>query len=72
MNVGDTAQVIRDYWNESKFTLPVMMQEKAAVSTAFGVRAYPTNYLVGPDGKVRWRGVGFDEEVLRQHLGLAP
>jgi cytochrome c biogenesis protein CcmG/thiol:disulfide interchange protein DsbE len=70
MNVGDTAEVIRDYWSESGFTFPAMMQEKGEVSASFGVRAYPTNYLIGPDGKVIWRGVGFEEEVVRELLGL--
>jgi hypothetical protein len=32
------------------------------------VQAYPTNYLVGPDGKVLWRGVGFNEKALRDAL----
>ena len=70
MNVGDTAEVIRDYWSESGFIFPAMMQEKGEVSASFGVRAYPTNYLIGPDGKVIWRGVGFEEEVVRELLGL--
>jgi len=70
MNVGDTAKVIRDYWSESGFTFPAMMQDKGEVSTSFGVRAYPSNYLIGPDGRVIWRGVGFDEGEVRTLLGL--
>ena len=37
----------------------------------YGVQAYPTNYLIGPDGKVLWRSVGFDEEGLRAALAKA-
>ena len=70
MNVGDTAKVIRDYWSASGFTFPAMMQAKGEVSTSFGVRAYPSNYLIGPDGRVIWRGVGFDEGEVRKLLGL--
>lgn len=37
----------------------------------YGVQAYPTNYLVGPDGTVLWRSVGFDETGLREALAKA-
>ena len=39
-----------------------------ALGKAYGVKAYPTNYLVDPDGKIVWRGVGFDEPALRAAL----
>ena len=43
------------------------------MSTAFGVVAYPTNYLIGPDGKIVFRATGFDETALRAALEkLAP
>ena len=42
-----------------------------AVGNAYGVHAYPTNYLVGADGKILWRGLGFDEEALRKALQQA-
>ena len=45
--------------------------EKYAVGSAYGVQAYPTNYLIGPDGKVLWRGVGFNEEAIRKALADA-
>ena len=41
------------------------------VAKHYGVMAYPTNYLVGADGKVLWRAVGFDEEGLKAALKKA-
>jgi len=38
------------------------------VEKTYGVMAYPTNYVLGPDGKVVWRGVGFDEAAIRAAL----
>jgi hypothetical protein len=33
------------------------------------VQVYPTNYLVdAADGKILWRGVGFDEQGLKDAL----
>ena len=44
-----------------------------AVGRTYGVQAYPTNYLLDENGKIVWRGVGFDEQALRaaiDRLGL--
>lgn len=45
--------------------------DQYTVGKAYGVQAYPTNYLVGADGKILWRGVGFDENGLRAALEKA-
>ena len=42
-----------------------------AVGHAYGVKAYPTNLLVTPEGKVLWRVVGFSEIGLRRQLKKA-
>lgn len=41
------------------------------VAEKYGVMAYPTNYLVNAEGKVVWRGVGFDEAAMRKALEQA-
>jgi hypothetical protein len=42
-----------------------------AIGEAFGVSLYPTNYLIGPNGTVLWRGMGFNEKALREALAKA-
>ena len=74
VNNGDTVPRVQTYVQEGKFTFPIVMGGRGADYTlgkAYGVQAYPTNYLVGPDGKVLWRGVGFNEDALRQALAEA-
>jgi len=68
VNVSDSKQVIADYWGENGFTLRAIQQDVAEISEAFGVLAYPTNYVLGPDGRVVYRGVGFDEAAIRGAL----
>lgn len=68
VNFGDQAETIAAYFAKEKLSLTPARQEKGEVSEAFGVRTYPTTYLVGADGKVAWRAVGFDEESLRSAL----
>lgn len=70
----DDAATINKYAKENNFTFRIGMADKKAgggiydVADKYGVMAYPTNYLVAPDGKILWRSVGFDEEGLRKAL----
>ena len=59
VDLGDEKSVIEKYWKEKGFTMRAVRQHESAVSDAFLVQAYPTNYLIGPDGKVLWREVGW-------------
>ena len=70
VNIGDSPQLISDWWKSGRFTHLPVLQQGDSVSQAFGVSAYPTNYVIGPDGKVLWRGIGYDEAALRTALGL--
>ena len=70
VNIGDSPQVIAAWWQSGRFTQLPVMQEGDSVSRAFGVSAYPTNYVIGPDGRVQWRGIGYDEAALRKAFGL--
>ena len=57
--------------DEGKFTFKIVMGgegENYTVGKAYGVQAYPTNYLVDADGKIVWRSVGFDEQGLKDAL----
>lgn len=68
VNIGDEKEVIAKWWEEEGFTLRAVRQKQDEVSRAFGVQAYPTNYVLGPDGRVRYRGVGWDAAAVRRAL----
>jgi hypothetical protein len=74
LNGMDDKDTIQKYITENKFTFTIGMKEGAEkynVDEQFGVMAYPTNYLIGPDGKVLFRCVGFDEPGIRKALEKA-
>jgi hypothetical protein len=68
VNTGDDKDVIAGYWEDDGFTLQAVRQQGNDVSDAFGVKAYPTNYVVDGDGKVVYRGVGWNEDAVREAL----
>lgn len=65
MDLGDGAKVIKDYWAKSKFTFPAV-QAAPEVHKKFGVRVYPTNYVVDGNGKVLARFIGYDEAGIKK------
>lgn len=73
VNFGDSKETIAAYFSKEKLGLIPVRQQKDEVSRALGVRSYPSTYVIGADGKVKWRAVGFDETSLRAALeAVAP
>jgi peroxiredoxin len=77
INYGDSADTITKYVEKEKFTFPIVMNGKDAadMSKAYGVQAYPTNYVLDSSGKIVARFVGFNEKGLLdalKKLGIEP
>ncbi len=70
VNQGDPAKTINDNLKEGNFNFPVAMNAKGGpdVAKLYKVEAYPTNYLIGSDGKIKARFVGFDEAGMKDAL----
>lgn len=71
LNGSDDKETINKYINENHFTFNIGMKQGNQpynADTQYGVQAYPTNYLIGSDGKILFRGVGFEEDKIRQAL----
>ena len=70
VNYYDSPDTIKKYYGSNGFTFaPVMnVANGFNIAKAYGVRAYPTNYVIGPDGTVVARFVGFNEQGIRQAL----
>lgn len=74
VNARDPQSRVKQYLNDNGFSFKVVLGgegESYTIGKTYGVMAYPTNYLVGADGKILWRGVGFSEateKTLRAEL----
>jgi outer membrane lipoprotein-sorting protein/peroxiredoxin len=71
INHGDPEPLVRDFARQHgvKFRLALGgKSETSVVGKAYRVEAYPTNYLIGADGKIAWHGTGFDEPEVRAAL----
>jgi hypothetical protein len=74
LNSGaDNRWVVMDYWASEEFTFPALLEEGDDIGQSasnLGIMSYPTNIVVGPDGKVKYASAGRFEYDLRQALGL--
>jgi hypothetical protein len=65
----DEVAAIQKYWKEGKFSFDTIRTAgDDPTMRKFGVHGFPTNYLIGKDGKILWRGLGFDESALHGEL----
>lgn len=70
VNFNDPSDVIKKYFHDKGFTFTAVMngEAKGDVVGMYGVSAFPTNYVISPEGKVVARFIGFDEAGIRKAL----
>jgi len=66
---NDTVEKINSYISDNKFGFKVVLGgtgDNYTLGKAYGVSGYPTNFLVGPDGKILWNGIGYSEARFKE------
>jgi peroxiredoxin len=58
----DTTQQVEEWTNREKIPYPVYYDKDGTMVGQYGVRGFPSMYLVGRDGKVAWEGHGWGGE----------
>lgn len=55
---------------KKKMKYPVAIVEGEDFDRQYGIRGFPTSFLVGPDGEILWTGHpgSFEPEMLEEHL----
>jgi thiol-disulfide isomerase/thioredoxin len=70
VNVDEPEARVRNFLNRTQFDLPVLMDANKSVTRQWGARVLPATFIVGPDGRVRYRLLG-DMDWSSQHtVGL--
>jgi peroxiredoxin len=58
INVDEPDARVRRFLEETRLDLPVLMDVNKTVTRGWGVRVMPTTFIVGPDGRIRYRLLG--------------
>src|SRR5699024_2350397 len=55
---------------ENDYTFPLYYDKDSKVTTAFGVRGSPTTFILGKNGNIKFKHVGYPGPLLEQKLAL--
>ena len=73
-NYGDETDVngIKSFLDQNGYTYPVLMDEGATLSLPYYITAYPTTFLISPDGKVLgYIPGGMTKDIMRDVISQA-
>ena len=57
MNVGDDNDRMKEWWKKKKYGFPTL-NDADQLAQEYGIKAFPSSILIGPDGKVMAATVG--------------
>lgn len=58
---ADPLSAAQKHVERARLPFAVLHDANSALCDLYGVRAYPTQYLIGRDGKVTWQGQGYSD-----------
>ena len=58
INVDEPDARVRRFLEQTHLDLPVLMDPNKTATRGWGVRVMPTTFIVGPDGRIRYRSMG--------------
>ena len=63
---------LEPFAKQYKITWPVAIDTTKKTHKSYGVRAYPTTFLIAPDGKIAWQGHHIDKKFQEIFKTLLP
>jgi thiol-disulfide isomerase/thioredoxin len=69
VNVGESPERVQRFTRETPLSFPILLDRERETARSWQVRGYPTSYVVGPDGRIRYYFVGdldwASDEIVR-------
>ena len=74
VNVGESKERVERFTREVPVSFPIIYDKDSAAARTWKVRGYPSSYVIGPDGRIRYYFVGeldwSSDEVVRVIEGV--
>jgi len=61
IDVGEKKDTVLANFNASAYPWPVLLDQFNAISGKYQVVSFPSLFIIGPDGVLRYAGAGYDE-----------
>jgi peroxiredoxin len=58
VNVGEGSRAARGFGEKMALRFPLLLDADTKTTRAWGARVLPANFVVGPDGEIRYRHLG--------------
>lgn len=58
VNVGESPQRVARFVKDTPIAFPVLYDREGATAKSWKVRGYPTSFVIGPEGRIRYYYVG--------------
>lgn len=68
INENDDPETVEKYFDEEKYTFTPLLQKKREIHRLYQIGANPSNYIVGPHGKIVFGSEGYPEDQIRKTL----
>jgi len=76
VNVGEDAAAVRAFAEQLPMGFPLLLDRDTQVARAWGARALPVTFVVGPEGRIRYQALGernwADVEIRSRLRALMP
>jgi thiol-disulfide isomerase/thioredoxin len=70
VNVGEAPERVARFTRDVPVSFPIVYDRDSTMAKRWKVRGYPTSYVIGPDGRIRYYFVGeldwSAEDIVRQ------
>lgn len=66
----ERVDLVRSFITKNDYTMPVLLDMKDEFVAKYGVKGIPTKFLVGPDGKIYFKDVGFSGPQMVDEMNL--
>jgi thiol-disulfide isomerase/thioredoxin len=74
VNVGESPERVARFTREVPVSFPILFDRQRETARSWQVRGYPTSYVLGPDGRIRYYFVGeldwAREDIVRTIQGV--
>ena len=71
VNVMDSPEDAAKFWTYNRLKIPLALNGSQIAAEKYRVTAVPANYVIGHNGKILARYVGYDEAGIRKTLAKA-
>ncbi|MDZ7660608.1 redoxin domain-containing protein [Fodinibius sp.] len=66
----DSIEDILKWKEDQDYTFPIYYDVNSKASKAFGVRGLPTTYILGKDGNIKFKKMGFEGPIMEKKVRL--